>query len=556
MPAPLVRSLVRSLVLALALVAGAVHAQDARALAAQARAAYAAGQFAEAGPLFLAAAALDDGDPDPLYDAARAFALAGGHADDAFAALDAALASGWIFADHLREAAEFESLHADPRWAPFVARVAERARLERQRWGGAAFETAYRDTLSAEEKAAGLSRLWAEVRFNFANFDLVPRLDWDSLYVATLPAALAAPTTADYYRVLQATVAQLRDGHSNVYLPGPLAGQTYNWPALRTALVGGVVAVTEVYDDALRAEGVVPGAEVVAVDGVPVRTYAETRIRPYESASTAQDLDVRTYDFMLLAGPPGTVALTLRHADGRETVHAVRRLTREERAAAGFEPLAAPPPFRLTWLPGRVALVELGTFGTDAAAEQFAAAFDEIATASALVLDLRRNGGGNSSVGGAVLALLSDRPIPYADWHTLDYRPAHRAWGLGTRTVGERGGTFPADGTRHFAGPVAALVGPRTFSAAEDFLVAFDAMDRGPIVGEPTGGSTGQPLWFGLPGGGRARVTAKRDTYPDGREFVGSGIQPDVAVAPTLDDLRAGRDPVLAAALDALGVAE
>ena len=93
------------------------------------------------------------------------------------------------------------------------------------------------------------------------------------------------------------------------------------------------------------------------------------------------------------------------------------------------------------------------------------------------------------------------------------------------------------------------LTSARTYSAAEDFAVAFDTMQRGRIVGEATGGSTGQPLFFDLPGGGKARICTKRDSYPDGREFVGIGVQPQVAVHPRVADLRAGRDTVLASAL-------
>jgi hypothetical protein len=61
---------------------------------------------------------------------------------------------------------------------------------------------------------------------------------------------------------------------------------------------------------------------------------------------------------------------------------------------------------------------------------------------------------------------------------------------------------------------VLVLTSARTYSAAEDFVVAFDAMQRGRIVGEATGGSTGQPLLFDLPGGGKARICTKRDSYP------------------------------------------
>jgi C-terminal processing protease CtpA/Prc len=77
-------------------------------------------------------------------------------------------------------------------------------------------------------------------------------------------------------------------------------------------------------------------------------------------------------------------------------------------------------------------------------------------------------------------------------------------------------------------------------------------MKRGHIVGEPSGGSTGQPLFFKLPGGGTARVCTKADTYPDGRQWVGKGVQPTLPVAPTVADMQQGRDTVLEAAVTAL----
>jgi hypothetical protein len=59
-----------------------------------------------------------------------------------------------------------------------------------------------------------------------------------------------------------------------------------------------------------------------------------------------------------------------------------------------------------------------------------------------------------------------------------------------------------------------------------------------------------QTLFFFLPGRGQARVCTKRETYPDGRIFVGVGVQPQYVVHPKLDDLRHGKDTVLSATLD------
>ena len=92
---------------------------------------------------------------------------------------------------------------------------------------------------------------------------------------------------------------------------------------------------------------------------------------------------------------------------------------------------------------------------------------------------------------------------------------------------------------------MAVLISERTFSAAEDFAVAFDAMDRGILVGTPTGGSTGQPLVMELPGGGILAVCTKRDQYPDGKEFIGIGVKPDIVIGPSIEDIKKGRDPAL-----------
>lgn len=104
-----------------------------------------------------------------------------------------------------------------------------------------------------------------------------------------------------------------------------------------------------------------------------------------------------------------------------------------------------------------------------------------------------------------------------------------------------------------FLGPVVVLMGPETNSAAEDFVVPLHAAGRATIVGQKSRGSTGLPLKFRfLDGKIFGRVCTKRDQYPDGREFVGVGIIPDVEVHPTRADIAAARDVVLEKGLEIL----
>jgi len=111
---------------------------------------------------------------------------------------------------------------------------------------------------------------------------------------------------------------------------------------------------------------------------------------------------------------------------------------------------------------------------------------------------------------------------------------------------------WAVNGGKCYSKPVAVLVGHQTGSAAEDFCVTFSVLGRGKMIGTPTAGATGQPLFYSLPGGGSGFVCTTRASYPDGREFVGRGIEPDVLVTPTVTDIRAGRDAALESAIAAL----
>jgi C-terminal processing protease CtpA/Prc len=44
-------------------------------------------------------------------------------------------------------------------------------------------------------------------------------------------------------------------------------------------------------------------------------------------------------------------------------------------------------------------------------------------------------------------------------------------------------------------------------------------------------------------------VCTKKDTFPDGAEWVGKGIDPDILVHPALTDVQGGKDTVLDRAL-------
>jgi C-terminal processing protease CtpA/Prc len=253
---------------------------------------------------------------------------------------------------------------------------------------------------------------------------------------------------------------------------------------------------------------------------------------------------MRAYDFDLLAGPiEKPVALGFVGTDGKSFMKTVPRATRAERLK-----LPGLPPYEFRMLAGNVAYVAINTFDAPEISKMFRDDFDKISKADALIIDIRENGGGSDGISLGILSCLTDKPFKKGAIYTRNYRPAYRSWGQPEQRTYQLNSVAP-DPQYRFLKPVAVLVSNYTYSASEDFLVAYDQMKRGMIVGQPTGGSTGSPLIVNLPGGIRARMCTLHEYYPDGREFVGKGIMPTHPVQPTVQDFRTGRDRVLETAL-------
>ena len=531
------------------LVAGSGFAQSIDVLSTSATNAYEKKLYAKAASLFLKAAEREPENIDFAYNAAASYSMAGDK-ENAFKMLALAKKQSLLDTNSLANDIKFKALRSDQRWQALMLDFQSAAKQNALLWDSPSLTTPYRDNISEDEKVAGLSKLWSEVKFNFWNSARLVELDWDGLYLKYLTKVRATQSTAEYYRVLQEFCAQLKDGHTNVSLPAEVRSQYNVNPLFRTHLIEGRVLVRAVFDPSLEAQGVLPGVEVTHVNDESVKAYAEREIAPFQSASTAQDLQVRTYNYAFLRGPLSeSPRVTFNTAYGESFSLAIQRPDQAAMASARF---FNRPNFDFKMLPNDVAYVALNSFEDDSASEKFLEHFDEIAKASGLILDIRQNGGGNGNVGFRILSTLTDKAFKDSKWLTRTYKPTFRAWGRTVPAHEAPAGINAPDGKRLYAKPVILLTSAATYSAAEDMAVAFDSMKRGKIFGEPTGGSTGQPLSFKLPGGGSARVCTKLDSYADGKQFVGVGVQPHKLVRPTVADIRAGKDTVLLAALEEL----
>jgi carboxyl-terminal processing protease len=491
---------------------------------------------------------MEDARMGVLYNLACGYSLLG-EKEKAISFLHDAIESGYSDFRHIREDTDLDNIRNEPRFREEVAKLASADIL----WNSQVFRTPYKTDISRDEKVAGLSLFWSEVKYNFVFTETLAKLHWDSLYLAYLPLVQQTKSTAEYYRLMSKLCALLHDAHTNINPPSEAWAEQFVSPRVSTWIVNDTVLILGA-DDSLQERGIRRGMELVRIDGVPARRYAEENVIPYIAANTPQDLRRRAFGNLLLAGPQGTyVELELRDSAGtavKRTLYRPVKTTHESTVTSSGGSQARLLEFKV--LPGNIAYVSLDSFGDERIVTQFDSIFASVEKTDALILDVRGNGGGSSDNGWKILGYLTAKPFQTSQWRTRDYRPSYRAWGRGERWYSQAGSDFQPNGSKLYTKPVVVLTGPMTFSAAEDFCVAFDCMKRGTMIGRRTGGSTGQPLFFILPGGGSARVCTKHDRYPDGREFVGIGVIPSIEVNPSVRDVLSGHDNVLDAALDFL----
>jgi hypothetical protein len=150
-----------------------------------------------------------------------------------------------------------------------------------------------------------------------------------------------------------------------------------------------------------------------------------------------------------------------------------------------------------------------------------AAAMELVAGTYALIIDLRRNGGGSPD--GVVFwcsYLFGDHPTHLNDIFRADTGETRQFWALPY-----------VPGPRYLDRPVSVLTGERTFSGGEDFAYTLQALGRAEVIGDPTGGGAHPTRVFPISPAVNIAVPFARSVNPvTGTNWQGTGVVPDIAV--------------------------
>jgi carboxyl-terminal processing protease len=256
--------------------------------------------------------------------------------------------------------------------------------------------------------------------------------------------------------------------------------------------------------------GLKPGDKIIAIDGEDMTGIDTELVR------------------QRVLGPAGsTVVLTVAREGEAEPLDFT--ITREKivvKSASG------------EMLENNIGYVQITTFG-DKTTPELRAALKELMTQNpkGLIIDLRNNGGGYLQTAVEVASeFINDGVILYEQY------------GDGKRTTYQALKNGQATEI-----PLVVLINDGTASASEIVAGAIQDYGRGKLVGVTSFGKGSVQNWVPLSNDqGAVRVTIAKWLTPNERTINGEGLQPDVEVEITNEDLQADLDPQLDKAIEVL----
>jgi sarcosine oxidase subunit alpha len=396
-------------------------------------------------------------------------------------------------------------------------------------------------------------------------------VDWSAVRAKYEPLAIAAPSDAAFYRVLNQMIGELGQSHMLIVGPGaededdaeqlagpgegpsnpaaggaggrapPAAAGAIGDPGLTVRVIEGRPTVTRVRagSSADRA-GLAPGHVITQIAGRPLGMPSNSArpLRPVE-----ERFAIRRAAQRRLLGPAGS-RVSISYLDDRDRPgNAV--LVRDPPSAAPVQLGHLPPlyPEVRAYEIGSVGVIGFNIFLVQPILEDFKRAMARFVShrVRAVVIDLRGNPGGQGAMAIPVGSMFVTQPVTLG---TLTFRDF-------SQTLTSR----PEMGAVPFTGPLAILTDEGSASASEILAAGLQEAKRAVVVGDTTLGAVLPSVVEALPGGAVMQYVVADFKTPKGVMLEGRGVQPDRRVVETRAALRAGRDPVLDAALVALKAA-
>lgn len=373
-------------------------------------------------------------------------------------------------------------------------------------------------------------------------------------------------TVADFYALIKFTIAAFEDGHSNARLPKQVSDDYMANVKVFPAMVMFINGHAYVYCNKQNNE--LTGAEILLINNRPMKNILQRLFDFVPSDAGIQsrkNWELPEYFNMLyntVFGKADEYQVTYRTVKGETvttTLHADVMLNIKCTPPAVF--MRPSKYLTLTYEQGNVAVLTIKTFFDgflQQTGENFKmfldSAFTDISNkkTAKLIIDIRRNQGGNDENGALLYAYLSQKTFKYYD--SLETTTEKFAESRHSNLK------LQQPKPNSFAGQVYILADGRSFSASSEFSSIIKTNNRGLFIGEENGGgyygnTSGDDVTVTLPTSQiSCRVPLLKYTLAVKKLKNGElGILPDYRCYTTIGDIINGTDSQLDYALRLAG---
>ena len=383
-----------------------------------------------------------------------------------------------------------------------------------------------------EARLAVFDDVWSTINQRY--FDRNFRgLDWQAQRTAYRDLAANAESNQELYSLLRRMIASLDDSHTRIFAPE----ERFDWWRPRFITIG--ISVSEIEGapvvvhvepgSAPHRAGIRAGDVIETVDRAPVLGFIERRLGNPIGSSTGLSR-MRAFSSMFDGVSATPVEIEWQTREGKVKKGQFHRYWRQRELGVRFR------------LRGGVGVVEMDAFTRSVAETLTDALRTQLRGARALVLDFRRNGGGDAE---AMIDVASAFLPSGSNMGQFTDRFGY-SYSIATRTKSP----FIAHVIQQTKVPVIILSSERTSSAAEIFIAALKSAGRARIIGTETCGCVlAIRHRHTLPDGGILDVSEMDYQTAAAHRLEKQGVRPDTVVSVQRTDLYNKRDRAMEIAL-------
>jgi carboxyl-terminal processing protease len=394
------------------------------------------------------------------------------------------------------------------------------------------------ETIRAE-RLRNVELVWTTIRDRYYRADF-NGVDWQAVRTKWEPQIVDAPTDDEYWLRLDRMVAELGDAHTRVENPTQVEArraQRIRSLGLGLREIEGKLVVTSVNPDAdAFFAGIRPGMIITSIGAADaLSTWRQWISQARKSSSEIATRAGALRKLTDIARIGNGIELEFERADGTRV-----------RATLKLREISTRPSVSHRALPSGFGYVRLTAF-SESLREELLRGIESMRETPALILDLRGNRGGSADMANALVGAFFKEKTAIGTAQTRSGKPVTIGFGAVQLIKLERSVPGRSDA---YTGKVVVLIDNDSASASELVASALKATKRAQVIGETSCGCLLAFLGYArINGGGELAYSEVGFVDIAGNSVEKKGVQPDVAVSRSLNDIRDGRDRVLEAAV-------